>query len=261
LITITAATPVVPVALNVTGEPLSDPEVALSEFAPELGPSVHEPTVAMPKEFVVAFSPAIEPPPETTANVTDAPDTAFPLASEILTEGAWATAVPTAAVCPLDAGFAIAMVAGGPERPVAVIVTRPDTPGVEAVIEFGPAVIPSVHEPTVAIPEELLVALAPVIDPPPLATRKLTIAPFTGLLLPSTTFTDGGVAIAEPAIAVCASPELTEIDPAEPATPVAVKVTVLSVPETEIVATRAFGPAMAPSFQLPTVAVPFASVV
>jgi hypothetical protein len=156
----------------------------------------------MPDEFVTAVSPVTDPPPEATANVTLTPETGFPFESVTFTAGGTVTGLPAAAVCPFETGFAIAMLAAGPATPVALIVTSPDTPGVDAVIELPPAVVPSVQEPTVATPEEFVVATAPVIDPPPLATEKFTVAPFTGLLFPSTTFTEGAVVTAEPATAV-----------------------------------------------------------
>jgi hypothetical protein len=47
-------------------------------------------------------------------------------------------------------------------------------PGVDAVRVFAPGVVPSVHEPTRAVPVESVLAVAPVTDPPPLATAKVT---------------------------------------------------------------------------------------
>jgi hypothetical protein len=97
LIVISAAAPKIPVALNVTGDPVNELDVAVSVFAPALDPSVHEPTVAIPEALVVALAPVMLPPPVATANVTDTPETPLPLASETLTEGGIATALPAAA--------------------------------------------------------------------------------------------------------------------------------------------------------------------
>jgi hypothetical protein len=79
------------------------------------------------------------------------------------------------------------------------------------------------------------------------------------------------VATALPAIAVCASPPFSEIDPAVPDVAVAVKVmTRLAIvfdsltafaPGTVTVAVSVFAPGLLPSLQLPTVATPAPSVV
>ena len=65
----------VPVAWKVTAPTLA---VAVSVFAPEVVPSVHEPTVATPLALVVAFRPLAEPPPVPRANVTAMPETGLP---------------------------------------------------------------------------------------------------------------------------------------------------------------------------------------
>jgi hypothetical protein len=91
--------PATPVAVNVTGEPDSDPEVAETVFAPAAVPSVHAGAVATPEELdVTANDDASDPPPVATANVTDAPATGLPAASETSTDGAIATALPAVAV-------------------------------------------------------------------------------------------------------------------------------------------------------------------
>ena len=100
-----------PVAVNVTGEPDSDPDVAVIVLLPTVVPRVHEPTVAMPEEFVVAVRPVPEPPPVATANVTDTPETTLPLESVTRTDGATATADPAVAVCELPAFAAIVVAA------------------------------------------------------------------------------------------------------------------------------------------------------
>jgi hypothetical protein len=76
----------------------SVPEVAVRTFAPVTGPSVHEPTVAMPEAFVTAVPLVTDPPPDATAKVTDTPDVGLPLASFTITDGGIGTALPAAAV-------------------------------------------------------------------------------------------------------------------------------------------------------------------
>ena len=83
--------------MKVTGEPLRDPLVAVSELEPAVVPSVQLPTVAMPLALVVADRLVAEPPPEATAKVTDTPLTTLLFTSLTMTLGAVATAVPTEA--------------------------------------------------------------------------------------------------------------------------------------------------------------------
>jgi hypothetical protein len=92
------AEPAVPVAVNVTGDPLKDPDVAVSEFAPAVDPRVHDPTAASPDASVVLFAPVTAPPPEATAQTTEMPATGLPLESVTFTEGGIATAEPAATV-------------------------------------------------------------------------------------------------------------------------------------------------------------------
>jgi hypothetical protein len=94
-----------------------------------------------------------------------------------------------------------------PATPVAVIVTgEPVRPGPVAVRLLAPAVVPKVQPPTVAMPVALVIADAPVIEPLPEATAKVTVTPGTALLCESLTRTLGAVATALPAVAVCALP-------------------------------------------------------
>lgn len=60
-----------------------------------------------------------------------------------------------------------------------------------AVSVFCPAVEPSVQLPTVAIPEPSVVAVAPVIVPPPVPTANVTATPDTTFPTESLTSTDG----------------------------------------------------------------------
>ena len=124
-----------------------------------------------------------------------------------------------------------------------------------AVSEFGPGALPRV-QPTDAMPLPFVVALAAVTLPPPDATANATLTPLTGLPPASFTITLGGVATAEPAFAVCPSPPFRAIDAGGPATAVAVKVT----DKLPLEAVSVFGPAVAPSVQLPTAAMPLPSV-
>src|SRR5207247_9028330 len=91
----------VPVAVNVTGLPLTpDPvAVAVGVFVPAVGASVQLPTVAIPSVPVVGFEPVTLPPLE-GAKVTATPETRLPLASRTITEGGGVTAVPAVADVP-----------------------------------------------------------------------------------------------------------------------------------------------------------------
>ena len=95
-----------------------------------------------------------------------------------------------------------AICVAGPTVPVAVKVTgEPVRDPLVAVKVFEPTVVPKVQLPTVAIPLTLVIADAPVTEPPPVATAKVTLTPLTGLLFTSFTITLGGVATAVPAVA------------------------------------------------------------
>ena len=67
------AGPAVPVAVNVTGLPWSEPDVAVRVLVPAVLPSVQLPTVAMPLALVVCSAPVMLPPPDAGANVTPTP--------------------------------------------------------------------------------------------------------------------------------------------------------------------------------------------
>src|SRR5205807_8769698 len=83
---IVAPAPAVPVAVNVTGLPVSEPDVAVKVFEPAVALSVQLPTVAMPLPLVVWLPPVIVPFPCATANVTATPVTGFPFASLTITD-------------------------------------------------------------------------------------------------------------------------------------------------------------------------------
>src|SRR5439155_885993 len=152
-----AAAPAVPVAVNVTGLPASPVAVAVSEFGPTVGPSVHEIASASRRAPVdIGVVGVTVPPPEATANVTLTPATGLPFASCTITEGGVATVVPAVADWLFPALTAIELAA--PAVPVAVKVTGlPASPLAVAVSEFGPTVGPSVHVATSST------AFAPVV--------------------------------------------------------------------------------------------------
>jgi len=109
------------------------------------------------------------------------------------TDGAVATFVLTVALWPVPP--LTAMVVAAAEVPVALKVTGlPARLPEVAVSVFAPAAVPSVHEPTVATPLALVVALPPVREPTPEPIAKVTETPTTGLPKLSVTSADGAVA-------------------------------------------------------------------
>ncbi|HEX2094433.1 MAG TPA: hypothetical protein VHG28_18660 [Longimicrobiaceae bacterium] len=204
-----AAAPAVPVALKVT---LSEPAVAVSVLAPAVLPNVQLPAVATPEALVVCEAPVTLPPPDATEKVTLTPATGLPCVSVIVTDGGVETAVPTVALCPSPADFA--MFAAAPAVPVALKVTLSE-PAV-AVSVLAPAVLPSVQLPTVATPKALVVAGLPVMLPLPEA-ENVTLTPATGLPCVSVIVTAGAVETAVPAVAVCPSPAVLLMFAAAPA--------------------------------------------
>ena len=194
------AVPTVPVAVNVTGEPASDPLVAVTVFDPATVPSVQLPTVAMPPAFVVTDALVTEPPPVATANVTLMPETGLLFASCTITLGAVAMAEPAVADCPSPALAAICVAA--PTVPVAVNVTGdPVSDPLVAVMVLDPTVVPRVQLPTVAMPLEFVAVDNPVAKPPPVATANVTDTPETGLPFASFIMTLGAVAALVPTVA------------------------------------------------------------
>ena len=150
------AAPAVPVAVNVTGLPVSPVAVAVSVLVPAVGLRVHDVSAAMPSAPVLTGVVGVTVPlPAAGVNVTATFATGFPLASFTITEGGGLTAVPAGAEVPPP--FA-AIVAAGPAVPVAVNVTGlPDKVPELAVNVFAPAVALSVQLPTVAMPLPLVV--------------------------------------------------------------------------------------------------------
>ena len=85
---------------------------------------------------------------------------------------------------------------------------------------LGPAVVPSLQLPTVAIPDAFVVVEPPVMLPPPVPTANVTATPAIGLSPASVTFTDGAVGSVAPAAADWLSPALTTIFEGGPGTTV-----------------------------------------
>src|SRR5439155_45176 len=125
LMAIELAAPAVPVAVKVTGLPVSAPDVAVSLLDALPSSSVHDVTAAIPFAPVVTDVVGVTvPPPDATANVTLTPPTGLPFASRTITEGSTATAVPAVADWPFPAWIAICVAAPraeerrvGTERP------------------------------------------------------------------------------------------------------------------------------------------------
>ena len=96
--------PTVPVAVKVTGEPVTPDTVAVIVFVPTVVPRVQDVTAATPDEFVATVVAGRRvPPPEATAKATAVPETGLPPESVTRTEGAVATAEPAVAVWLLPA--------------------------------------------------------------------------------------------------------------------------------------------------------------
>ena len=96
---------------------------------------------------------------------------AVTVAENALPAVAFASAVVVSAEAAPGVALAV-KVRGLPVRPALVAVR---------VLLLVPAVVPSFQEPTVAMPEALVVWEPPVTEPPPVAAAKVTEAPETGL--------------------------------------------------------------------------------
>src|SRR5437764_1401110 len=178
------APPAVPVAVNVTGLPVSPLAVAVSVLVPAVAPSVQLPTLAMPLALVVWLAPVMLPLPGATANVTVTPPTGLPPPSFTITDGWIGTVPPTGAVClspPL-----IAICVAGPAVTVTVVdVTVPSWGAVKLRVR-APAMPVMVRLVNVAVPE-LLVAIgfAPLNAGPPLASAAVTATPLRCTAFPA----------------------------------------------------------------------------
>ena len=101
------------------------------------------------------------------------------------------------------------IVAGAPATPVAVNVSGdPGTFTAAAVSVLTPAVVPSTHAPTVAIPFASVVAVGPARDPPPVASAKVTVMPAIGFASASLIVTDGAGKTGVPTATLWLSPAL-----------------------------------------------------
>src|SRR5687768_5427454 len=132
-----------------------------------------------------------------------------------------------------------------------------EAPAVDAVSVLVPGAEPSVQLPTVAVPVPFEVVVAPVTDPPPLATVNVTVAPDTMLPFASLTVTAAATGITAPTAEVWLSPADFARIPAGPAIPFAENVKAGSDPA---LAVSVFAPAADPRLHLPTVAEPTAFV-
>ena len=100
-----------------------------------------------------------------------------------------------------------------PAVPVAVkVMGEPLNDPLVAVSVLAPAVVPKVQAGLVAIPTlSVVTALLEAIEPPPVATAKVTDTPLTALPCASVTLTDGAVATAVLTVALWLFPPFTAI--------------------------------------------------
>jgi hypothetical protein len=200
---IVAAGPVVAVAVNVTGLPASDPDVAVTVYDPTLFPSVSV-LLACPLPFVVvkpvlSNCPTALPGNVAIANVTLVPVTGFPPASVTVTMNGEASAVLMWALWLFPDVRVI--VAAGPVVAVAANVTGlPASVPEVAVTVYDPTLSPSVSV-LLALPFRSVVVVV-VLSPCPPALRgvvtiaNVTLTPETGRLPASVTRTTNGAASA-----------------------------------------------------------------
>jgi len=157
---------------------------------------------------------------------------------------------PAGVIC--DAPAAVALILN------VTVVSLPAIVAV-AVVVCVPINIPSVRN-VCACPFASVVEVAGSTDPPPDAAAHVTVTPVTAFPFASLTSTTCGVCRRVATCPVRLSPELFAMVADGPAVPAAVNVTGLPESEPEV-AVNVFGPAVALSVQLPTVATPLAFVV
>ena len=249
-----AAAPATPVALKVSGLPVSPAEVAVTVFAPTTGPRVQAVSVAMPAALVaIGVVGRMFPPPPVTAKATDTPATGLPLMSVTLTDGGAAAGWPAVSVC-VVAELARSVVAAA-DVPVAWKVT--ENPDELAMRELPPATVPSVQR-VAARPLTSVVADVGLVVPAPVAIAKVTLRPGTPLPLPSSRRTTNDSGTALPAAAVWLSPEALISEAGAAGNAVIVKATGDPL-SPAAVAVAPCGPAAAPSVRrvaaVPTVPV------
>src|SRR5207253_1483085 len=204
-------------------------------------------------------APVTAPPPVAGAKVTATPATALPNASRTITEGGTGTAVPTVADCPSPP--LLAMTAAGAATTVTLAVA------LTAVVPFTVALTVFVSV-LLELSIPVTCPFAPVAPTgwvsalfAPVAAR-VTAAPLTGF--PNWSFTVtvmvAGLAPLDAVIMEGAAATSDRAALGAPAVPVAVNVT--GLPFTPgAVAVNVFAPAVVPSVQLPTAAMPLALVV
>jgi hypothetical protein len=173
----------VPVALNVTGDPLRPAAVAVKVFVPMLPPSVHEVNDATPEALEVTVAGLELPPPTVTANVTTVPLTGFPLASVMSTLGGVATLVDTTALW-LVTELAAIVAAAPAAVTVTVVLVALRMPEAENRRVRAPVAPVRVRLVKVATPLPSVVAVAGInVVASPLCTVTVTTTPdwLTGL--------------------------------------------------------------------------------
>ena len=221
------AVPAEPVAVKVTGEPESEPEVAVRVLLPAVVPKVHAGEVAIPEAFVVTVpADASDPPPLATAKVTLAPEIGLPETSATSTDGAVVTAVPTVADWLLPALSAI--VAAAP-APVGVIVDVADVRTPDVKVKVAAEEVEPVNDSPayVATPDTAASVRVPDSVPVPAATVTFAVDDVTVLSKASVIRTTGCVAsVASESPATGAV--TTRIFVAAPTTKVTVSVSVIA---------------------------------
>jgi len=196
---IVAAAPTVAVAVNPTGLPASEPDVAVTAYDPTLLPSVNV-LLAWPFTSVVVTVALNDCPAAPTgvvpiAKITFVPLTGFPPASRTVTTNGEASAVLITAFWLFPEVRLI--VAALPVVAVAVNVTGlPASPPDVAVTVYDPTLLPSVSV-LLACPLPFVVVVVVVNDCPVapegvVAIANVTLTPGTGLLPASVTVTTNG---------------------------------------------------------------------
>src|SRR5438552_3183167 len=193
---------VTPVAVNVTGEPVSAFTFAVSVFDPALGPSVRV-TEAMPSLPVIGDSDDTLPPPSPTTHVTVTKPlgllwpsftrTLCAVGRRLVVQPVWAFP-PFSAICVALPEVAVAEIArGDPTSPVTV-----------ATAACGPAVPPSVSV-TAETPLPSVVSVAWLGVPPPVPDQ-LTITLGTTAPVWSRATTENGVPSVESTVSLWLPP-------------------------------------------------------
>jgi len=182
----------VPVALKVTGLPVTPAAVAVTVLVPAFAPNVRV-LEARPELLVVTEGVESVPPPAVTANVIVIPDTPVPLASVTFTVKGLANCWLTVPFWPEPLTDTKVFVVPVPVVPVEVnVIGLPKRPGELAVIVLLPADAPSVNV-VDANPRLSLATEVALNAPPPAVTANVTVVPETGLPFVSATLTTKGL--------------------------------------------------------------------